>query len=91
MFVVETDGFNHKTWLGTQGQPHSDEMRTIERYRRVDHNTIQFNLTIDDPKTYTKPFTVKLTQVIELDTELVDEFCLEGEQTHERMIRSRGK
>jgi len=43
MFVVETDGFNHKTWLGTQGQPHSDEMRTIERYRRVDHNTIQFN------------------------------------------------
>src|SRR5438093_6440608 len=52
--VVETAGFNDKTWLGAQGQPHSDEMRTIERYRRVDHDTIQFNLTIDDPKTYTK-------------------------------------
>jgi hypothetical protein len=39
----------------------------------------------------TKPFTVKLTQLIELDTEPVDEFCLEGEQSYERMIRSRGK
>ena len=52
--------------------------------RRVD-------LTIDDPKHYSKPFTVKLTQVIELDTELVDEICLEGEQSYQRMIRSRGK
>jgi hypothetical protein len=52
--IVETIGFNDKTWLGAQGQPHSDQMRTIERYRRVDPATIQFNLTIVDPKIYTK-------------------------------------
>ena len=81
MFVVETDGFNHKTWLGTQGQPHSDEMRTIERYRRVDHNTIQFNLTIDDPKTYTKiweadPRVIKLKPGVEIP----ESFCVAAEK-----------
>src|SRR5438045_1948822 len=44
--VVETIGFNDKTWLGAQGQPHSDQMRTIERYRHVDHITIQLNMTV---------------------------------------------
>ncbi len=52
--VVESNGFNDKTWLGAQGQPHSDQMRTIERYRRIDASTIDFHLTIDDPMTYTK-------------------------------------
>ena len=62
-----------------------------ERISRPNFGTLTIDVTIDDPKTYNRPFTVKLTQLIELDTELVDEFCLEGEQSHERMIRSRGK
>ena len=45
----------------------------------------------DDPKTYTRPFTVNLTQNLEVDTELIDEFCLENEKSYERMQRSRGK
>ena len=47
--------WNDKTWLGAVGYPHSDEMRVTERYQRVDHDTILYNITVDDPKAYTKP------------------------------------
>ena len=49
--------------------------------RRPNYGTLEIALTIDDPKTYTRPFTVNLVQLIEPDTELVDEFCLEGEKS----------
>jgi hypothetical protein len=62
-----------------------------ERIRRPNFGTLEIELTIDDPKNYTKPFTVNLTQNIELDTDLIDEFCLENEKSYERMIRSRDK
>jgi len=69
----------------------SDMGKMTERIRRPNFGTLDIDLTIDDPKNYTKPFTVQLQQVIEPDTELVDEFCLEGENSYARMIRSRGK
>jgi hypothetical protein len=69
----------------------SDAAKMTERMRRPNYGTLEIELTIDDPKTYTKPFTVKLVQLIELDTELVDEFCLENEKSYERMLRGRGK
>jgi hypothetical protein len=53
--VVESSGFNDKTWLGATGYPHSDEMRVTERYQRLDHDTIAYNIRVDDPKAYTKP------------------------------------
>lgn len=54
-FVVESLGFNDKTWLGPTGYPHSEEMRVVERYRRVDRDTIAYDVTITDPKAYAKP------------------------------------
>jgi hypothetical protein len=54
-FVVESTGFNEKTWLGPTGFPHSEEMRVVERYHRVDHDTILYDMTVTDPKAYTKP------------------------------------
>ena len=42
--------FNDKTWLGPTGYPHSEQMRITERYRRVDHDTIAYDMTITDPK-----------------------------------------
>jgi hypothetical protein len=60
-----------------------------ERIRRPNYGTLAIELTIDDPKNYTKPFTVTMAQDIELDTDLIDEFCLENEKSYERMIRSR--
>ncbi|HWN85523.1 MAG TPA: hypothetical protein VNN99_10235, partial [Vicinamibacterales bacterium] len=73
------------------GSAMTSAAKMTERIRRPDYGTLEIDVTIDDPKVYTKPFTVKLTQSIELDTELVDEICAEGEQSYERMIRSRGK
>lgn len=53
--VVESSGFNEKTWLGPTGYPHSDQMRITERYHRADRDTIEYDMTITDPTAYTKP------------------------------------
>jgi hypothetical protein len=55
--VVDTVGFNDKTWIDQVGHPHSDQLHLIERFRRLDHDTLELTLTFDDPKAYTKPFT----------------------------------
>ncbi len=89
--VVETRGFRDNLWIDMQGSPMSDAAKMTERIRRTAFGTLQIALTIDDPKTYTKPFTVNLVQTLEADTELADEFCLENEKSYERMQRSRGK
>ena len=79
--VVETVGFNEKTWLGAQGQPHSDQMRTIERYRRVDPNTIEFSLIIDDPKTYTKAWNAEPRLIKRrAGVEILESFCVASEE-----------
>jgi len=54
--VVDTVGFNDKTWLDQVGHPHTEKLHLIERFRRVDHDTLQLDLTIDDLGAYTKPW-----------------------------------
>lgn len=54
--VIDTVGFNDKTWLDAVGHPHSDQLHLVERIRRVNHDTLTIDLTIDDPKAYTKPW-----------------------------------
>lgn len=56
VFVVNSVGFDERTWLGQEGQPHSDEMKLEERWERVDRETLTLNAIIDDPKTYTVPY-----------------------------------
>jgi hypothetical protein len=56
-FVVESSGFDERSWLDDDGHPHSDEMKLVERYHRTDHDTIEFTMTITDPKAYTQPWT----------------------------------
>jgi hypothetical protein len=89
--VVQTRGFRDDLWIDMQGSPMSNAATMTERISRPNFGTLQIALTIDDPKTYTTPFTVNLVQTLEADTELVDEFCLENEKSYERMQRSRGK
>jgi glyoxylase-like metal-dependent hydrolase (beta-lactamase superfamily II) len=55
-FVVESNGFDPRTWLDSNGHPHSDEMKLVERYRRVDHDTIELTMTLTDPMAYTQPW-----------------------------------
>jgi hypothetical protein len=89
--VIQTAGFRDELWMDLGGSPMSDAARMTERIRRPNYGTLEIEITIDDPKVYTRPFTVRMDQTIELDTDLIDEFCLENEKSYERMIRSRGK
>jgi hypothetical protein len=56
-FVIDTIGFNDKTWLDQTGHPHSDALHVIERFRRLDHGKLELSVTIEDPKAYTKTFS----------------------------------
>jgi hypothetical protein len=58
--VVDTLGMNDHTWLDLAGHPHSESLHVVERFRRVDQTTLQNDLSFDDPKAYTKPFTGKV-------------------------------
>jgi hypothetical protein len=89
--VVQTIGFRDNLWIDLHGSPMSDAAKMTERVRRPNFGTLDVEITVDDPKVYTRPWTVRMDQVIELDTDLIDEFCLENEKSYERMQRSRGK
>jgi hypothetical protein len=78
--VVQTTGFRDALWLDTGGSPLTDAARVTERFRRANYGTLEIALTIDDPKAYTKPWTIKVTQIIAPDTELLDYICLENEK-----------
>jgi hypothetical protein len=69
----------------------SDAAKMTERIRRPNYGTLELEITVDDPKVYTRPWTVKMTQTIMLDTELIDEFCLENEKSWQRMQTVRPK
>jgi hypothetical protein len=88
--VVTTKGFRNDIWIDSGGSPLSDAATMTERLHRVNFGTMDLEITIDDPKVYTKPFTVKQTEFFEVDTDLIDEFCLENEKSYDRMQRSRG-
>jgi hypothetical protein len=55
-FVVETRGTDERTWLDNAGRPHSEELRVEEQFHRVDHDTLELTVSIDDPKVYTRPW-----------------------------------
>jgi hypothetical protein len=77
--VVETVGFNGKGPLDAMGHPHSDAMRLKERFHRRDFGHMETEITVDDPKTYSKPVTIKVNQRLLPDTDLIESFCTEAE------------
>jgi hypothetical protein len=84
--VVQTAGFRDGIWLDVGGDPVTDAAKITERFRRVNYGRLEIDLTVDDPKAYTKPWTVKLTQVLEADTDLMDNICLENEKDMKHMV-----
>jgi hypothetical protein len=87
--VVESAGFNDKTWLDFAGHPHSEQLRVIERFTRRDFGHLQLQLTIDDPKTYTRPFTVPVELRLVPDTELLEAVCNENERDTARLTQTK--
>ena len=73
--VVETSGFNDRGWLDIEGHPHSEALHITERYHRRDFGHLDLEITIDDPKTFTRPFSLKLTKTLKPDTDLIESVC----------------
>jgi hypothetical protein len=73
-FVVETAGFNDKTTLDAMGHPHSDRLRVVERFRRRDFGHLDVEMTFDDPKMYTRPFTVRIPHNLIADGDIFEMF-----------------
>jgi hypothetical protein len=85
--VVQTSGFKDDLWLDAHGNPLSGEAKLAERIRRPNYGTLEVEMTIDDPKHYTAPWSVKLRQPLVLDSELLDYYCLENEKSLVHMIK----
>ena len=84
--VVQTVGLRDGTWLDRMGSPMTDAAKMTERFRRVNYGRVDVELTIDDPKAYTQPWTVTLRQVIRLDTDLLDYHCTDNEKDAPHMV-----
>ena len=78
--VVESVGFNDRTWLDRVGHPHSEDLRVTERFRRVDFGHMQFQITYNDPKMLTKPLSISLGVNYAPDTEMLETVCNENER-----------
>ncbi|HEY4360254.1 MAG TPA: hypothetical protein VGN17_04775 [Bryobacteraceae bacterium] len=78
--VVQTTGFRDGMWLDATGNPLTDAAKITERFHRLNFGHMDIELTVDDPKAYTKPWTVTLHQTIKLDTDLLDFVCAENEK-----------
>ena len=78
--VVQSAGFRDLGWLDVEGSPLTETAHITERYRRPDFGHLEIEVTIDDPKAYTKPWTVQVHQRIMVDTELIEFVCQENER-----------
>jgi hypothetical protein len=72
-------------WLDVNGSPHSDQVKFTERIRRPTFGKLEIDLTIEDPKAYTKPFTVRINQRVMVDSELIEFICNENQQFRRRV------
>ena len=84
--VVQTTGFRDGLWLDANGSPLTDGARVTERFRRVNYGKLEIDITVDDLKAYSAPWTVRLNQFIVLDTDLLDYICNENEQDVPHLI-----
>ena len=87
VLVVESAGFNDRTWLDAFGHPHSEEMRVTERFLRRDFGHMETEITIDDPKMYTRLFSVKAQQILTPNNDLLESVCNENERDRVHMVK----
>jgi hypothetical protein len=84
--VIHTQGITDGQWLDRNGTPLTDAAKIMERFRRVNFGRLEIEITIDDPKAYTKPWTVKLNHDIAINTQMIDYFCTENEKDIQHLI-----
>jgi len=89
--VVESAGFNDRTWLDYGGHPHTEALRITERYRRIDVGHIDLEITYRDPQAYAKPWTIGGKLHLAADTELIEFVCAENEKDRSHVVEDDSK
>jgi hypothetical protein len=84
--VVQSNGFRDDLWLDANGSPMTSAAKITERFRRPDFGHLEIALTVDDPKAYTRPWTVTLKQTIVADSDLLDYVCQENEKDFGHLV-----
>jgi len=80
--IVQTTGFNDEGWLDIIGNPLTDAAKVTERFRRPNFGNLEIEITVDDPKAYTKPWTVTVKQHLVLDNEMIEFICIDKDARH---------
>jgi hypothetical protein len=83
--VIDTIGIRDDTWIDWNGSVVTEAAKVREQIRRPDFGHLEIQVTVDDPKAYTKPWTITIKQRIVVDSELIDEICLENEHDLKHM------
>lgn len=84
--VVESAGFNENFWLDRKGLPHTEKLRTLEKWTRTDFSTTTYEITVDDPGAYTAPWTTQVALRWEAGTELFEYVCQQANYAHHLML-----
>jgi hypothetical protein len=84
--VVESFGFNDRTWLDHDGHPHTEGLRMTERYRRRDFGNLELEVTLSDPGAYTRPWTMAVRAELAADTEMIEWVCNDSSHGVERWV-----
>jgi len=84
--VAQSVGFRDLGWLDVEGSPLTETGKILERFRRPDYGHLEIEVTIDDPKAYTRPWTVTVYQRILPDTELIEFVCQENERDDRHLL-----
>lgn len=84
--VVETTGFKDRGWIDEQGTPISSAARVTERIRRLNYGALEIEIAVNDPKTFTRPWSFQLEQRLMPDTELIEFVCLEDNTSLKHLV-----
>lgn len=83
--VVDTRGFNDRGWLDARGHPRTEALHVVERFTRVDFGHMAVQITFEDPGAYTKPFSIRFTQTLTPDTDVIELVCNENEKDRQHL------
>jgi hypothetical protein len=86
VLVVATIGFRDGLWADYDGSPLTSGAKITERFHRPNYGSMEIEMTVEDPKAYTKPWTAKQSLALQLDSDLLEYVCLEGERDSAHMV-----
>ena len=84
--VVDTTGFDDRSWITAQGHPHTEKMHVVERFRRPDLGHLEIEFTIDDPGAYAKPWIIKRVSDLDTNDDVGEYVCSENNRDVEHLV-----